>query len=171
MDTLSFTLTDLRAIDGVIATVNRQNVGRTADEWVTVDQFWAEQVTALAKNMANSENVGIITSAAFIQRFTTDEYSAIVAASKTDADVAALINTLVGSAHVYLDDARIQPGLQQLVSLGLLEASRIPEIVAYDRPQPTPAPAPPAADEPAPVVDVVTEPTLDDNDTNPGGEV
>ena len=158
MDSLSFTLTDHRAIDGVIATVNRQNVGRTADEWVTVDQFWAEQVTALAKNLANSENVGIITSAAFIQRFTTDEYSGIIAASKTDADVAALINTLVNSAYVYLDDARILPGLQQLVTLGLLEANRIPEIVAYDRPEPTPAPVPPVEDEPAVVVNDTTEP-------------
>jgi len=158
MDTLSFTLTDHRAIDGVIATVNRQNVGRTADEWVTVDQFWAEQVTALAKNMANSENVGIITSAAFIQRFTTDEYSGIIAASKTDADVAALINTLVNSAYVYLDDARILPGLQQLVTLGLLEANRIPEIVAYDRPEPTPAPVPPVEDEPAVVDNDTTQP-------------
>jgi hypothetical protein len=161
MDSLSFTLTDHRAIDGVIATVNRQNVGRTADEWVTVDQFWAEQVTALAKNLANSENVGIITSAAFIQRFTTDEYSGIIAASKTDADVAALINTLANSAYVYLDDARILPGLQQLVTLGLLEANRIPEIVAYDRPEPTPAPVPPVVDEPAVVV----------NDTTVGGGV
>ena len=161
MDSLSFTLTDHRAIDGVIATVNRQNVGRTADEWVTVDQFWAEQVTALAKNLANSENVGIITSAAFIQRFTTDEYSGIIAASKTDADVAALINTLVNSAYVYLDDARILPGLQQLVTLGLLEADRIPEIVAYDRPEPIPAPVPPVEDEPAVV----------DNDTTTGGGV
>jgi hypothetical protein len=158
MDSLSFTLTDHRAIDGVIATVNRQNVGRTADEWVTVDQFWAEQVTALAKNLANSENVGIITSAAFIQRFTTDEYSGIIAASKTDADVAALINTLVNSAYVYLDDARILPGLQQLVTLGLLEANRIPEIVAYDRPEPTPAPVPPIEDEPAVVDNDTTEP-------------
>ena len=158
MDSLSFTLTDHRAIDGVIATVNRQNVGRTADEWVTVDQFWAEQVTALAKNLANSENVGIITSAAFIQRFTADEYSGIIAASKTDADVAALINTLVNSAYVYLDDARILPGLQQLVTLGLLEANRIPEIVAYDRPEPTPAPVPPVEDEPAVVVNDTTEP-------------
>ena len=157
MDSLSFTLTDHRAIDGVIATVNRQNVGRTADEWVTVDQFWAEQVTALAKNLANSENVGIITSAAFIQRFTTDEYSGIIAASKTDADVAALINTLVNSAYVYLDDARILPGLQQLVTLGLLEANRIPEIVAYDRPEPTPAPVPPVVDEPAVVVNDTTQ--------------
>jgi len=158
MDSLSFTLTDHRAIDGVITTVNRQNVGRTADEWVTVDQFWAEQVTALAKNLANSENVGIITSAAFIQRFTTDEYSGIIAASKTDADVAALINTLVNSAYVYLDDARILPGLQQLVTLGLLEANRIPEIVAYDRPEPTPAPVPPVEDEPAVVDNDTTEP-------------
>jgi hypothetical protein len=158
MDSLSFTLTDHRAIDGVIATVNRQNVGRTADEWVTVDQFWAEQVTALAKNLANSENVGIITSAAFIQRFTTDEYSGIIAASKTDADVAALINTLVNSAYVYLDDARILPGLQQLVTLGLLEANRIPEIVAYDRPEPTPAPVPPVEDEPAVVDNDTTQP-------------
>ena len=158
MDSLSFTLTDHRAIDGVIATVNRQNVGRTADEWVTVDQFWAEQVTALAKNLANNENVGIITSAAFIQRFTTDEYSGIIAASKTDADVAALINTLVNSAYVYLDDARILPGLQQLVTLGLLEANRIPEIVAYDRPEPTPAPVPPVEDEPAVVDNDTTEP-------------
>jgi hypothetical protein len=158
MDSLSFTLTDHRAIDGVIATVNRQNVGRTADEWVTVDQFWSEQVTALAKNLANSENVGIITSAAFIQRFTTDEYSGIIAASKTDADVAALINTLVNSAYVYLDDARILPGLQQLVTLGLLEANRIPEIVAYDRPEPTPAPVPPVEDEPAVVDNDTTQP-------------
>ena len=151
MDTLSFTLTDHRAIDGVIATVNRQNVGRTAEEWDTVEAFWGRQVTALAKGFANSEAVGIITSAAFIQRFTPAEYAGIVAAAETNAAIAELVSTLVGSAQVYLDDPRIEPGLQLLVSEGLLDADRPAEIVAYVRPTPDPAPEPTPEPEPAPV--------------------
>lgn len=144
IDTLTFTLTDKRSIDGIVSVVNRQNVGRTADEWVTPEQFWSEQAGELAKKFANDEKVGVITSAAFVGRFTPLEYSGIIAAADTDPDVDALVSEVMGNAYIYLDDPRLSPGLDLLEAKQLIDTGRKAQILSYDRPEPTPPPAPPA---------------------------
>ena len=48
--------------------------------------------------------------------------------------VANVLNELTSEARVAMDDPRVQPGLDLLVSLGLLDASRPAELTAYDRP-------------------------------------
>ena len=144
IDTLTYTLTDKRSIDALIISVNRQNEGRTADNWLTPEFALEELVLAFTRQVANTENVGILTSAAFVGRFTPTEYAGIIAAAETDADVAALVSEVLGSAYIYLDDPRLDPGLDLLEAKQLIDTGRKAQILSYDRPEPTAPPAPPA---------------------------
>lgn len=151
IETLSYTLTDKRLIDGIVSVVNRQNVGRTAEEWVTPEQFWNEKVTELANRFANDEKIGVITSASFVGRFTPAEYASIIAASQSDEQVAALVGLVMGNPYITLSDPRMMPALNQLEEAGLIEVGRKEQIVAYERPEPT---EPPVLEE----NEMVTEP-------------
>lgn len=128
MDTLTITLTHPRQIDGYIQAAN--NAGMTPEALAL--EFLANQ----GARYADDFKIGIITSAAFMARFTPAEYSDIMGAAATDEEVAGVLNQLTAAPTVALDDARIEPGLELLVSKGLLDVARIPEIVAYQRPEP-----------------------------------
>jgi hypothetical protein len=76
--------------------------------------------------------VGVITSAAFIARFTPAEYSGILAS--TDPVVQGLLATLLAEPLVNFDDPRLAPGLALLVDAELLDADRVAELLSYERP-------------------------------------
>ena len=139
MNTLAVTLTDTRLIDGWVAAANAN--GYTPEDLAL--EFLQQQ----GKSYADLNKIGIITGAAFMARFTPVEYGAILAAAQPDPDatedeavIAAQIQQLLAelfAAHtVPLDDARLMPGLQLLVSAGLLDAERPAEILFYARPFP-----------------------------------
>ena len=139
MNTLTVTLTDTRLIDGWVAAANSN--GYAPEELAL--EFLQQQ----GKSYADLNKIGIITSAAFISRFTPAEYGAILAAAEPDPDAAEdaaaissqvqqLLNELFNEPTVTLDDPRLMPGLQLLVSAGLLDAERPAEILSYDRPEP-----------------------------------
>lgn len=139
MNTLTITLTDARIIDGWVAAANAN--GYTPQDLAL--EFLRQQ----GKSYADLNKIGIITSAAFIARFTPVEYGAILAAAQPDPDaseddaavssqIQQLLNELFAAPNVILDDPRLKPGLQLLVSAGLLDAGRPAEILAYDRPEP-----------------------------------
>ena len=128
MDTLTITLTSPRQIDGYIQAAS--NAGMTPEALAL--EFLANQ----GARYADDFKIGIITSAAFMARFTPAEYGVIMGAAATDEEVAGVLNQLTAAPTVALDDARIEPGLGLLVSKGLLDAARVPEIVAYQRPEP-----------------------------------
>ena len=132
MNTLSITLTNPRQIDGFVEAANR--AGMTPEALAL--EFLGQQGQRYADNF----KLGIITSAAFISRFTPAEYGAILAAAAEDSEdgqaVAGLIAQLTASPNVALDDPRLQPGLELLVGLGLLDAARPAEILAYSHPEP-----------------------------------
>jgi L-cysteine desulfidase len=96
-------------------------------------------VEALASEVAQKQGIhysilygiGVLTSAAFVSRFTGAEYTAILLAAKQNQDVAALVQALVREPYVALDDDRLAPGLQLLVGAGLLTAARVAEILDY----------------------------------------
>ena len=136
---LTITLTNARQIDGYIQAANGAGMSPEA----LALEFLSQQ----GARYANDFRIGIITGAAFIARFTPVEYGNILAASVPPPDatpeqveqaaaVAGLIAELTASPNVALDDPRLAPGLTLLVSLGLLDASRPAEILAYDRPTP-----------------------------------
>ena len=137
MDTLSLTVTNPRHIDGFIIAANGAGV--------TPEELLSEFVAQQGARYANDFRVGIITGAAFVARFTPQEYGAILAYAQIPPDpgveddshiqVAELLNMLFNTSDVRLDDPRLVPGLNLLVSLGLLDAARPAQILFYERPQ------------------------------------
>jgi hypothetical protein len=72
-----------------------------------------------------------MTSDAFVRRFKPSEYAAILAAADQSEQVAALVQQLTDTPYVTLDDERLAPGLQSLVTAGLLTAARVAELLDY----------------------------------------
>lgn len=127
LSSLTVTLTDPRIVDGWVAAAIRNNT--------TPEQLAREFLEHQGRTYADLNRIGLLTSGAFIQRFTPQEYGAILAAAEQSPDVAALVDQLISSPLVALDDPRLEPGLRQLVAAGLLEPERVPELLAYDRPE------------------------------------
>lgn len=117
-----------RAYDGLAEAAQRNSLTLTA--------LASDILRQQGFGYANLFQIGVLTSAGFVARFTPAEYASIIAAAETDEDVAVLIAQLTASPYVALDDPRLEPGLALLVSAGLLAPHRPAEIVAYDRPQP-----------------------------------
>lgn len=169
MDTLTLTLTEPRQIDGFITAANRAGM--------TPDALALEFLSAQGHRYADDFALGVMTSAAFIARFTPTEYAAILAVAApvevpVPADpenvtaeeqaaidaatahntlapqVAGLIQQLTSSPMVALDDPRLAPGLALLVASELLAPERVPELLAYERPTPNPVVEPSPEPEP-----------------------
>lgn len=132
--TISITLDHARFVDGFIEAANRNGT--------TAEALALELLETQGKSYADLFNIGVITSAAFIARFTPEEYAGILAAAEVDATVAGLLATLLAEPLVNFDDPRLAPGLEQLVAAGLLAIERVPVLLSYDRP---------TAQDPAPV--------------------
>lgn len=128
LSTLTITLSDTRLIDGWVAAANAN--GYTPE--AIAKEFLQQQ----GKSYADLYKIGVVTSAAFIRRFTPQEYGTILAAAEQSAEVSALVDELTNSPTVALDDPRLEPGLQALAAAGLIAAERIPVILAYARPEP-----------------------------------
>lgn len=71
----------------------------------------------------------IITKVAFRFRFTDAEYTAILAAAKTDVEVQAWYETFNMLSTADLDNQRTKDGVQNLVSKNLLTQARANEIL------------------------------------------
>ena len=125
---LTITLTHPRFIDGFVEAANRNGT--------TAEALALELLEQQGKSYADLFKVGVITSAAFIARFTPEEYAGILAAAETDATVAGLLATLLAEPLVNFDDPRLAPGLDVLVDAELLDADRVAELLSYERPQP-----------------------------------
>lgn len=128
MNTLTITLTSPRLIDGYIKAANGAKVSPAA--------LALEFAEAQGRRYADGFAIGLITSAAFIARFTPPEYGAILAAAETNPQIAGLIAQLTAAPNVALDDPRLAPGLALLVTEGLLAPERVAEVLAWVRPTP-----------------------------------
>jgi hypothetical protein len=126
---MSFTVTlpSTRATDGLIEAANRNGT--------TPEALVLELLALQGKSYADLYKIGVITSAAFIARFTPAEYAGILAAAETDATVGGLMATLLAEPLVAFDDPRLAPGLQVLVDAELLDAARVTALLAYERPE------------------------------------
>jgi hypothetical protein len=129
---LTVTISHPRFVDGFIEAANRN--GTTAEAMATA------LLEQQGKAYADLFGVGVVTSAAFIARFTPVEYGAIIQAASVDAGVKALLDTLLREPIINFDDPRLEPGLQQLVDAELLEPERVPELLSYPRPVAVEAP-------------------------------
>lgn len=124
---ITITLSDQRLIDGFVEAANR--IG------VTPEEAMLNYVKTQGRVFADTFKIGLITSGAFIRRFTSAEFGAILAAAENSSQINDLIVELTSSPQVALDDERLLPGLQLLVTNGLLQESRIPEILDYVHPE------------------------------------
>lgn len=115
-----------RAHDGFLAAAAKNNVSLT--------DFVATVLTEAGVGYADLLRVGRITSAAFIQRFSVQEYNGILGASESSLAIKKLIEDLVKEPEITLDDPRLQNGLQVLVAAGLLAESRVEELLAHEIP-------------------------------------
>ena len=125
---LTITITEPRIIDGWVEAANRNGT--------TPEAIAAEFLATQGNSYAELFHIGVITSAAFIRRFTAAEYGAILAAADENPEVAALVDQLTDSPTISMNDSRIEPALQQLAAAGLIAEDRIPVLMAYTRPEP-----------------------------------
>jgi hypothetical protein len=127
LETLTITITDPRLIDGWVEAANRNGV--------TPEALATEFIENQGRSYAELFGVGVITSSAFIRRFTATEYGTILAAAEQSPEVAALIDQLTESPKIAMDDPRLAPGLELLAGAGLIEVERIEELLTYSRPE------------------------------------
>jgi hypothetical protein len=135
MDSITITITDPRAIDGVIETVNRKNYGKPQTEWITPENYLQAEMLNHATLLADWSKIAMTTSAGFVRKFTPQEYGAIMYAAEQNSSIAELVSILLETTTVHLTDARIRPALELFVQLGILQPHRINEIVSWERPQ------------------------------------
>lgn len=128
MNSLTITLTDIRAIDGWIEAANKAGM--------TPEAMALEMLQHQGLRYADLFKIGVLTSAAFVQRFTAVENGAIRAAAEQSPEVASLLKEVVDSPTVVLTDPRIPPGLAMLTAAGLLAEGRAEEIQAWEHPSP-----------------------------------
>lgn len=126
-NSLTITLTDTHAIDGWVEAANRNGS--------TPELIAAELLNQHGTNYAELFDIGIITSASFMARFTPDEYRTIMMSMGQSQEIAGLVSDLTSTPKIYLNDPRLIFGLQKLVDAGLLNADRIPQLLYYARPQ------------------------------------
>lgn len=119
----------MRAIDGLTLEANRAGL--------TPEAYALQQMETLGLRAADDNRIGVITSAAFIARFSPTEYAGILAAAQVQSAVADLIAQLTSTPNVAMDDPRLQPGLRLLVMAGLVAPDRVAQLLAYERPLPT----------------------------------
>ena len=101
---------------------------------LTVEALASEAIQQVGISYAEIFRVGVMTSAAFVRRFTVAEYAGILAAAEANTVVALLVGELLEAPYVALDDERLRPGLEALAQAGLLDADRIAEILDYNPP-------------------------------------
>lgn len=117
-----------RAYDGLVEAAQRNNL--------PLASLAAEIMEQQGLSYSNLFQIGVLTSAGFVARFTPSEYGAIITAAAADEAVAALVEQLTAAPYVALDDPRLAPGLALLVARGLLAADRPAVILTYERPTP-----------------------------------
>jgi hypothetical protein len=101
---------------------------------LTVEALASEAIQQVGISYAEIFRVGVMTSAAFVRRFTVAEYAGILAAAEQNTVVALLVGELLEAPYVALDDERLCPGLEALAQAGLLDADRIAAILDYNPP-------------------------------------
>lgn len=126
MDSITVTITNKRAIDGLIASANASQL--------SLDDFLQQTLVENGNLAADIYKLGVFPTSDFILRFTSAEYSAIKAAAITDLQVEGLLAELSRSPIVNVNNPRLAPGLQYLVSTSLLTPERATEVASYRRP-------------------------------------
>ena len=97
---------------------------------ITGAQLLDQQINILLNQWASKYNVGKIPSAAFILRFTAEEYAAITAAAAQNSQLQDYLNQLNAAPTVNLFSSVVIDGVAALVAAGLLAQDRVATILA-----------------------------------------
>jgi len=138
---ITVTISDTLREQGVQAAANAFNAANP-DQWVSAEGYLQQVVDSAALSYANQFKVGVISSGAFVLRFTPAEYGGIETAAQTDPIIAGFLARVTESNEVVLYAEEVTMGLDYLVAQGLLTAERAAEILAYTVPVNPPEPAP-----------------------------
>ena len=122
----------------------------------TPEELASELVEQQGVLYANIYKIGILTSSAFVLKFNSDEYAAILSAAEQNAQVDALVHDLMEVSSVVLDSPRLISGLELLVDEGLLTSERMTELLTFGLPEQSPT-----------VTTVDQELTISDNPETP----
>ena len=142
IDSLTVSLPDKRLIDGWVEAANRASVSPEA--------LMLDVISEEGRKYANLYKVGVVTTSAFILRLMPDEYAAIVAAAEQSPEIAEMVEQFSRQPEIALDDERLRSGLLLLAGVVPGIADRIPDLLAYTRPEPAgPSPEPAIMPEPA----------------------
>ena len=145
---ITVTISDTLREQGCQAAANAFNAANP-DQWVSAEEYLQSVIDSAALSYANQYKVGVISSGAFVLRFTPSEYAGIETASITDPIIAGFLARVQESNEVVLYADEVTQGLGYLVAQGLLTAERAAEILAYTVPVNPPEPVEPEP-EPAP---------------------
>jgi hypothetical protein len=99
---------------------------------LTIEQLSEEVLNLSGQNYANLYKIGILTSAGLIARLTVEEFNNILEASKTNVEIANLVEKIKNAELVHLDSPTLLEALNILVDNQLLEnEERVAEILLY----------------------------------------
>jgi len=98
---------------------------------LTPEALASEAVQSQGISYAAIFGIGVMTSAAFVRKFTVSEYAGILAAAEQNSQVNELVMLLLETPYVALDDARLEPSLNLLVAGGLLAAERVTALLNF----------------------------------------
>jgi hypothetical protein len=124
---LIVTLTDPLLIDGWIEAANRNGT--------TPEAFAVDFLETQGWSFVEQFGIGVVTSGAFVRRFTATEYASILEAAEKSPEVNTLVDELTTHAKVTLNDPRLLQGLELLANAGLITTERVGELLTYDRPK------------------------------------
>jgi hypothetical protein len=129
---MQITITNPRLLSGIAAAtaVYNATLGEGVDP-LTPEQYLQTVAEGWAASYADQYEVGIISSAAFVLRFTPEEIAQIQAVAQVSPEVAGYLSSVVESKRVFLWIPEVTGGLDALVQAGLLTQERRDAILAF----------------------------------------
>lgn len=99
--------------------------------YVDVNEYVQTMFEKVANSWADKTGVDKIPVAAFIRRFTSAEFDAIIETCKTDENVAAILAKIDAVSNVRLGSPDMVQAMAYLVMVGLVTQERSDEITGY----------------------------------------
>lgn len=135
---LTITIDDPRLEAGIAAAQEEHDASilgkdpsATHAVYSTPEAYLRHLIEGTCEPLAERYNIGIISSGAFVLRFTASEREAIDAAALSDDTVVGFLSRVGESPHALLYSDEVQQGIAYLVDVGLLTQQRADEVLSY----------------------------------------
>lgn len=112
--------------NGVVTHIQHRDPA-TGEVWVdeTTARNWANEVITSMQGVLERK----VSPLAYVRRFSLVEHAGILAAAKLDSTVEAVLKRTEMAKFIDLDDAEVRQGLELLAAGGLIEETRVDEII------------------------------------------